>query len=145
MKFDILFKYDKKNWYFTSVYDHISLISSYNEKCFRQTFVEKIKAYNLCSRTFSRKSCRLWDNVGKTRGRAGQATDDNITRRIRVACRIAEATDIHSEYVIFIAFPRQRWLREHASVWHYSTYIACLVCFQPPVDTRPNKRNTVFI
>ena len=27
-------------------------------------------------------------------------TDDNIIRRMRVACRIAKATDIHSEYVI---------------------------------------------
>jgi len=26
-----------------------------------------------------------------------------------------KATDTHSEYVIFVAFPRQQWLREHAS------------------------------
>jgi hypothetical protein len=28
--------------------------------------------------------------------------------------------DIHSEYVIFIAFSRQQWLRERASISHYS-------------------------
>jgi len=106
--------------------------------------VEKIKAYNLYSITFSRKSCRLWDNVEKNVGRAGQVTDDNITRRIRVACWIDEATDTYSEYAIFIAFRRQHWLREHASVCNYA-YIACLVCFQPPVDTHANKRTIVLV
>jgi hypothetical protein len=37
--------------------------------------------------------------------RAGQATDDNITRRMRFACQISQATNTHSEYVIPIAFP----------------------------------------
>jgi hypothetical protein len=45
-------------------------------------------------------------------GRAGQATDDNIIRRMRFACRIIKATDTHSEYVIRTAFPLQQWLRE---------------------------------
>jgi len=27
------------------------------------------------------------------------------------ACSITRATEAHSEYVIFIAFPRQQWLR----------------------------------
>ena len=35
-------------------------------------------------------------------------------------------TDTHSEYVKLIAFPRQQWLRERASVWRY-TYIGSLV------------------
>jgi hypothetical protein len=37
-------------------------------------------------------------------GRARQATDDNIIRRMRFACWITKATDTHSEYVILIAF-----------------------------------------
>jgi hypothetical protein len=64
---------------------------------------------------FSRKSCRLWDNVEKY-GTAGQATDDNIIRRMRFACWITKATDTYSEYVTLIAFPRQQWLSERASV-----------------------------
>ena len=37
-------------------------------------------------------------------GRARQATDDNITLRMRFACCITKATDTtHSEYVILIA------------------------------------------
>jgi hypothetical protein len=36
-------------------------------------------------------------------GRIRQATDDCIIRRMRLACWITKATDIHSEYVILIA------------------------------------------
>jgi len=37
-----------------------------------------------------------------------QVTDENtcVTQRMRIACWIIMATDILSEYVIFIAFPR---------------------------------------
>jgi len=55
-----------------------------------------------------------------------QATNDNITWHICVACCLPKATDTHSEYVIFAAFPLQQWLHKSASVLHY-TYIACLV------------------
>jgi hypothetical protein len=72
-----------------------------------------------------RKSCHSWDNVGKY-GRAGQATDDNIIWRMRVACWIPKARDKHSEYVILIAFLLQQWLHEHALKLRY-TYIVCLV------------------
>jgi hypothetical protein len=59
-------------------------------------------------------------------GRARQATDDNIIRRMRFACWITKATDTHSEYVILIAFRRQQWLRERASFLRY-TDIACRI------------------
>jgi len=39
--------------------------------------VEKIKTHILCSVTFFRKSCRLWDNVENV-CRAGQGTDGNM-------------------------------------------------------------------
>ena len=58
---------------------------------------------------------------------AGQTTDD---WRMRIACWIPKATNTDSEYVIFIAFPLQQWLHEHASVLCY-TYIACLSCLFP--------------
>jgi hypothetical protein len=47
-------------------------------------------------------------------------------RRMRVACWICKATNIHSQYVTLIAFPLQRWLHERASVLLY-TYIDRLV------------------
>jgi len=37
-------------------------------------------------------------------GRAGQATEDNITRHMPFACRINKATDTHSEYEILTVF-----------------------------------------
>jgi hypothetical protein len=38
-------------------------------------------------------------------GKATQATDDNIMRRMRFACWITKATDANSEYALLIAFP----------------------------------------
>jgi hypothetical protein len=49
-------------------------------------------------------------------GRAGQATDDNIIRRMRFEYWVTKSTDTHSEYIILIAFPLQQWLRERASM-----------------------------
>jgi hypothetical protein len=39
-------------------------------------------------------------------------------------CLITKGIDAHSEYVILIAFPRQQWLRERATVLRL--YIHCL-------------------
>jgi hypothetical protein len=39
----------------------------------------------------------------------------------RIACWITKATNTQSEYVIVIAFPREQWLRERASMLRYST------------------------
>jgi len=51
-----------------------------------------------------------------------------IILSMHVACWITKATDIHSEYVILIAFPRQEWLCECTLMLHY-TYIASHVYF----------------
>jgi hypothetical protein len=52
----------------------------------------------------------MWEKYGRAR----QATDDNMIRRMRFACWITKATDTHSEYVVLTAFRRQQWLRERA-------------------------------
>jgi hypothetical protein len=53
---------------------------------FQTIVVEKIKTHILRSMFFFfLKSCRLWENVEKY-GTAGQATGDNILRRMRIAC-----------------------------------------------------------
>ena len=59
-------------------------------------------------------------------GSAGQVTSENIMRCIRCACWIIKTTDTHTEYVIFITFPLQQWLRERASILRY-TYTFFLV------------------
>ena len=47
-------------------------------------------------------------------------------RRMRIACWISKATDIHSEYVLLIAFLRQQWFRESASILHLNIYCLAL-------------------
>jgi hypothetical protein len=47
-------------------------------------------------------------------GKARQVTDGNITRHMHFPWSITNVIDTHSEYVILIAFPRQRWLHERA-------------------------------
>jgi hypothetical protein len=62
---------------------------------FYTKLVEKIKTNILCSITFFRKSCRLWDNVEKYSGNRG-ATNDVTIWRIRVACWISKTTCTHA-------------------------------------------------
>ena len=68
----------------------------------------------MCNNFFP-KIVFLWGDVEKY-GTAGQATEDNITRHMRIACWINNATDSHSEYVKLAAFPRRLWLRERTSM-----------------------------
>jgi hypothetical protein len=83
---------------------------------------------------------------------AGQATDDNITRRKCIACWIPKATDMHSEYVILAAYPLQQWLHECASILRY-TYITCLVhsknsaryCHKCPLVSMQNSRYSCHV
>ena len=51
-------------------------------------------------------------------GRAGQATDDSIIWPMRIECWKNNAAVRHPEYVIIIAFPVQKWLRERASEYY---------------------------
>jgi hypothetical protein len=89
---------------------------------FQIKVVDKLKTRILYSIKFFRKTLPLRDNVEKF-VTARQATDGNIISRMRFACWITKATDTHSEYAILIAFPRQQWLRERASMLRY-TYIS---------------------
>jgi hypothetical protein len=75
---------------------------------FQTKVVEKIKTHILCSVTFFRKSCRLWDNVDKY-CRAGQTTDGNMAH---AHCMLDTwgYKYTHSDCVILIAFPQQQWL-----------------------------------
>jgi len=59
-------------------------------------------------------------------GRAGQATYDNIIRRMRFACWITKVIYKGMEFVTIIAFPLRQWLQERSPVLRY-TYVASLV------------------
>ena len=72
------------------------------------------------------KSCHLWEcgkNIEPDRPQLA-------VWRMRIACWIPKATNTHSQYVIFIAYPLQQWLHERSSMSRY-TYIGCLVCYLP--------------
>ena len=65
--------------------------------------------------------------------RARQATDGDIIRRMRFACWITKATYTYLLYIIHTAFPRQKWLRERASMLRH-TYIARLLTVKTAPD-----------
>ena len=85
-------------------------------------FVEKIRTHVLYSIMFreNRAVCEImWKNeVDPDR--------PQTTWCILDACWISKATDIHSEYVILIAFSLQQWLHDRAYTWRH-TFVACLV------------------
>ena len=56
---------------------------------------------------------------------AGHAPDDNITRRMRIACWVPKATNTHSEYDFLLP----QLLYERASILRY-THRACFVIHQ---------------
>jgi hypothetical protein len=77
------------------------------------------KSYNFCTKIMG-----LRDNVDNCR--AGQATVDNITRRMR----INKATETVAECVMLIAFRRQLWLRECASMLRLYAHCLPYLCVQ---------------
>jgi len=77
-----------------------------------------------------RKSCRLWDNVEEC-SRAGQSTDDSIIRHTRFACWMPKTTNTHSEYVILITFPQQKWLHKWASMVRYTCTVRLAIQTTP--------------
>jgi hypothetical protein len=66
---------------------------------------------------FFNENRAVGDNVEKMlQGR----TDDNVTRRTRIAYWITKATDENSEYIILIALPLQQRLHESVSMLCYT-------------------------
>jgi hypothetical protein len=83
-----------------------------SRSCFLRTTNVSDKSI-LYSINCSRKSCRVGGNVEKY-GRDGQATDDNLVRNVRLACWLTKVTNIHSEYLLPVAFMRRYWLHDYA-------------------------------
>ena len=90
------------------------------------------------------KSYRLWDNVEEC-GRARQALDNYIIRRMRFACWITKATHTrmnthththththiqthaHTEYVVRVSFSTTVVMRTNLNV---ALYVPCLSCWE---------------
>jgi hypothetical protein len=92
---------------------------------FQAEVVEKIKTHVLCSIFFFENHAVyeiMWKNVV-------QPGSPRMTIwRMHDACWIPKATNTHSEYVIFIAFPRQKWFHESALMlsWYELLFHYCL-------------------
>jgi hypothetical protein len=94
---------------------------------------KKINTHILCWLTSSRKSCLLWDNVGKCGGARGHRQygtctvilDKKSYTRVRKPAHPHPLTHTQ-KCVILIAFPRQQWFRERTSVSRY-THTASVV------------------
>jgi len=95
---------------------------------FQTEVVQKLKTHSLCSRNYFYENRAVYKIIWKKESTVEQATDDNITRRMRIACWITKAKDIHSEYVMLIAFRLQQWLHERSTMLR-STYCTCLPYF----------------
>jgi hypothetical protein len=107
------------------------------------TFVITSRSVLLTMRNVSDKSCTenqnthcVFSNLFSSENRAVcEIMRKNIVQLVRpqmiiwrmcIACWIPKATNTHSGYVTFIAFPLQQWLHERVSMLRY-TYIVCLV------------------
>ena len=86
--------------------------------------VEEIRTHILYSINFFRKSCRQWDNVEKY-CRAGQL--QMTIWLMCIACWIPNATDTHSEYVVFIAFSTATMVT--GKRLNVTLYVHCLSCY----------------
>jgi hypothetical protein len=103
---------------------------------FQINFVEKTKTHILCSITFFRKLCGLWDNGEKCDGARVVAHDNMAAMHaglVRLQARKHSLASVHPQQnarthkcTILAAFPRQQWFRQRASLLRY-TYIACIV------------------
>ena len=93
---------------------------------FQTKVVEAVKTHFMFNNFFPENRA-VYEIMWKKFCTAGQATDDNIIRRMRIVRWITKVTDTHWEYVILIAFSRQQWLRERASLLLlYAHSLSCL-------------------
>jgi len=90
---------------------------------FQTEIVEKFEKRILCSVTcFSENRAVyevMWVNI------VVPDRPQMTIRRMRIACWIPKARDIHSEYVILSVFAHQKRLREGAKI--FRLYVNCLV------------------
>ena len=86
---------------------------------FQTKVVEKIKTHILCSVTFLFFENRAVYEV--TRKNIVEAGRPEMTIwRMRIACCVPNATNIHSGYVVLTVFPRQQLLHERDSMLRYT-------------------------
>jgi hypothetical protein len=116
-KIQISLKSYKNNGYFTWIPIHFwsYLIHFLKWEIFHKNVVQKIKTTHiLCLITFFLENRAVVEINLEITVKSGRP--EMTIWRMRIACGIPKATNTHSQYVILIAFPLQKWLHEHASV-----------------------------
>jgi hypothetical protein len=90
---------------------------------FQTKFAEKIKTHILCSIKFILENRAFYEIMWKEAVERGRP--QMTVLRMRIACRIPKATDIHSEYML-IAFMLQECCSLSASVLRRTYTDSCL-------------------
>jgi hypothetical protein len=112
-KTQVSLKFEKNNGYPTLGVTNTCNDISLNEKNVRQNSQRKLKRAFYLQYILPHNRA-VYDVMYK---KAEESERPQITIwRMPFVCWIPKATDTHSEYVIRIAFPRQQYLRESASV-----------------------------
>ena len=94
------------------------------------TNVSKLKSKpkrTFCVQQIFPRNRSVYQITWKKHGTARQATDDNLIRGMRTACRIAKATDTHSDNVTLILLLHGKRGYTNEPQCSFYTYIACLV------------------
>ena len=99
---------------------------SLESEIFQTKAVQKIKTHILCSVTFSRKSCSLWDNVEKY-CRAGQTTDGDMAHALCMMDTLDYRNSLRI-YNLHRCFTTTVVVRTHCNVT-LNVHFACLVFF----------------
>jgi hypothetical protein len=106
-------------------YVHLYLVEIFLEWETLQTKVaQKIKTHTLYLITLPLKSFHFWDNMEKY---SSQTAHRRKHYTAHARCMLDNYGNRHIlEYVTFIDFPIQKWLRERASMLRYSTLLVSL-------------------
>ena len=132
----IWLKSDKKNWYFAWRNKHLWLYLDQlflDEKLCGQTSKQNQNRHLIFNNfSFSLENHVVYETMWKNTVQPGRP--HMTTWLMRTACWIPKATNTHSEYVIFIAFPLQQWLHARPSILRL--YVHCLTCSKEEEDHR---------
>ena len=134
-KIQVPLKSEKNDGYFTwrPIQMFWSYLHQFFLECemFRTKIVEKIKTHILSSIILFTKVVPFTKHSAKN---CRAETLDDITWHKHSACWITNATNTHSEYVILVVCPWQKWLRELASFplfFCYTEYNQEVSAFSP--------------
>jgi len=94
-------------------------------KMFQTKFAEKVNTLNLWL-IFFFENYAICEEILKKKIVVPDRPQVTIWR-MRIACRIPNTTNAHSEYVTLIAFILKQWLQERPTMWRL--YVHCLLCY----------------